>query len=1568
MSQKSEESSSLPTWKYNADKAVDNIYFFNEEDPLERRAANNRTRLTHAASQEFIDAVREDISNGYGFVPFIGAGFSVTAGIPIIAHLQSYLQRCICMSLGISGTDQNDVPRWNPRTDNWPPFIDRSRVYPTGYWEGLVRRRYARELRKERSKDAVKRKDANPWIFQLALGMMSEWRSSLDFLSRVSVSALRTDISKSSRASVHFCEPDRAIVDACFREVMRNKHSSMNHQMLAALSSVLRIDLVLTTNFDNLTEKAFDEHRSPLTAFDVHMKDSLPDFAAVSRARSIIKLHGSLRSLRADFSLDGPPTYEDRKIFCEYLAGRISLAEYKKGQFSVKNHLLVMGVAASEQRTIEFITEALDKIPDLNLYWVCFSSREVASVHKAFKGFVTADSNLRPRVRVLRHTNVGLLFLHLYQFLRKSLPTNGALFPSTTRLAVPPLVNADKHFDSDQHYVALRQELYDVLSPDERPAGTSRPRLITMSADTGVYGVACAAAEVFRVLEARNNCLWIDMNDIHSVDDLFEAFQESAFRHLGETDWTPLYKINRRYADKGNGKQGEWSREQVGNEIVRIINSSNQPWYLFINARETPGTNRTAAQLPNGWMDDGWTSRDVDPKSDRYRSSVEGFCDLIRSFLDANEVSDANQICVILICSRTSSNGPAARSKNSVLEQEMERRFGNKSGVSRLEPLHATIPPQEKTRGKLAKRDQGPRRPPERTVIENVIRWACHLDAHEDLPNLVLDERELDALRLRRRQARRRFVQTLVSMQRPRHLSIIWSRSMNGEWVLSSEFDHLRMDWVEALEIKGLLLRMDGGFIWFQASFRQALRRCLSLTSDDLDRDQPHLETKCGFGLSDDVIEYLKDWNATAYQASIHLALSTWCRKIFDSTGVSPAVFEIAEHLCHSSHCLLQYEGSIQDGAGTLRASQRVRVAGDRLQTARHLLREHLFLIQTQGHSGATLRRLSALKTLVGTMKNLATSLYLQRIIVEFRRTIAEICRAICREIAEDGDAFEHLLEVKDEIRNLAALEAPGAVGKPSTVQSKAVGDALHLISTSANGSQLEVRYQWIRWWRWCSMLGNQSRSFMEAARSCRRALDAAKTTDEDSLYEFKRVAGDLNADGLKGWQLSTSGDYRMQLETLHTLEVTAFNMTLRAHTLARRLAMARNEITKPNKKALPQDAGTVASLNSTAWEYVVKGLEFVEQIQNDGNTETNEHDFELHWIKARLLMLAGIAALTRPGLKYTSRHAMSFISDAAACLNSATPDRARGDLAIVELRRSEVRLNEASGEKLYTFRTAGTDEAEMPFCQVPFETWTYDRLYGNGLSEEVEWMRNAERPEFRSQLDLLMRMKLNLSEGGRAARNLEGNLRRIRARVTDALRFLDRAEPILRERRRNVFWTTWYIERRLRAIALILWTSVFDTKRPIPYLGLEAAMFGSPSEADGLLIDAQRMIRVDSYRMALVVLSYASCARALQVRLQLEGEQQLTANLLFRLVDMRNKLVQASDQLKATIESRNRFGGHLSGASKKTRRKAEVDEDVTAVIDMCLKRIENVTKGLEVFSNSPKRGVTPHHVSKRPR
>jgi hypothetical protein len=89
-----------------------------------------------ADTQEFIGNIQDELAKGKGFIPLIGAGFSAPSGAPLLHDITEYLQRCICLALGAEG--EGAVP-WNPRFDQWPPFVDLNRIVTDrGSWAKIV--------------------------------------------------------------------------------------------------------------------------------------------------------------------------------------------------------------------------------------------------------------------------------------------------------------------------------------------------------------------------------------------------------------------------------------------------------------------------------------------------------------------------------------------------------------------------------------------------------------------------------------------------------------------------------------------------------------------------------------------------------------------------------------------------------------------------------------------------------------------------------------------------------------------------------------------------------------------------------------------------------------------------------------------------------------------------------------------------------------------------------------------------------------------------------------------------------------------------------------------------------------------------------------------------------------------------------------------------------------------------------------------------------------------------------------------------------------------------------------
>ena len=146
------------------------------------------------------------------------------------------------------------------------------------------------------------------------------------------------------------------MIDSFFVHFTEEKRPNTAHMLLAHLADVLRIKVILTTNFDSLIELAFQRFDMPVATFDVHYKAVLPDARLVRATRSIVKLHGGRYGLRADLSLDTSPEQNDVENFLAYLS-----AYDGTGRQPAKHQrdLLVMGISGQERRTVNLICRAL---------------------------------------------------------------------------------------------------------------------------------------------------------------------------------------------------------------------------------------------------------------------------------------------------------------------------------------------------------------------------------------------------------------------------------------------------------------------------------------------------------------------------------------------------------------------------------------------------------------------------------------------------------------------------------------------------------------------------------------------------------------------------------------------------------------------------------------------------------------------------------------------------------------------------------------------------------------------------------------------------------------------------------------------------------------------------------------------------------------------------------------------------------------------------------------------------------------------------------------------------------
>ncbi|HST24166.1 MAG TPA: SIR2 family protein [Blastocatellia bacterium] len=1462
--------------------------------------------ITHLATERFIDLIQKERRKGYGFVPFVGAGFSAPSGAPLITEIKTYLQRCICMTLG---AEDPDMEAWDPRTDQWPPFIDRRRneqtLFAPHFWSDMIFHELPRP------------EDPEFPVFAQGWGAAAEWRTALLFLSRL-VRPGRGD-GDYRRQPLLLAAPQQEIIDSCFREVLKEKYPALGHKMLAVLAGALRLDLVLTTNFDDLLERAFAGARNPLEVFEVHLGSSLPHWSAVSDVRSLIKLHGNRYSLRADYSLDELPSESDKKKFLEYLLsgkGRSVLSHPSNSQVApldFQNHLLVMGFSVSDRRTCAFIEYAWQHLhKNFRVFWLCYTKNDVDQIQKFTKEFCKkngvdqhqkATSDEDRHSIILRHSDFGFFLLQLYQTIRRNLPPLGSLFPSVSRLTLPPMPSS---------FISTQKSTFNWLNSfcdeirkhllDFRKKGFKRYKLVVATSKSDVRGVTSACSEIYKEMEASSICLWMDMNDISSTDNLFETLLEAAYFRLGLENWTPVYI-----------DQDERPR---ADEIRRLINSVAKPWVIFLNARETPGMNTMNRKdisenkgIPdNGWLD--YRRKDLPPGAADPSACLEGFLTLLREL--CGEGSKA--VSVVLMCRDHHDPTKEAPLITELKKQNFRLVELNKDSKEQVDFL-------------------------EESITAEAIKWT---GGNKD---------------------KQRFLHALVLMQRPRLLATIWSSAVSLSKGSPADTLDDRQTWVQQLEEVGLLRRKAGGFIWIHSRCREVIRDILS--------NPPKRDTF--FKKSSKAKKALKGWEPEKDEPEIHERLAEWYGKVLDASESPAAVFEAVYHFCRAAEASL-----------TLNRSESAWPC-KQIEAAAALLKANGFLIQTHGYSRGSCRHLEYIRdTLCPSDLDPDSESELCDAAQRLRIVCTEVMRMIAREVGEDAKLYlrhrqfgvflagevwtrkheEQYLE-KDEDKALHISKK---------IHEKLNGLSAQLVPSDGNSSQHLVSQtyvnnpnaEWLRWWRWSGMLGIASRSFEVAKETFEKALIYA-TQDAGGTYAapagppnlYRLIKGEFS---ILGRAPRRSQLQELRVEVLRVIEQYVELALLEDGVENRRSALVNSK--EIIKKLFPEDAlenrwsalvraseipsdpikdalvkvsqnqadGTkdaLAKLESIE-EYIKFGQRLVLEIRNKDHSSDSHHTISANWCEGRLLMHKSVCATRRVQLNFGDEHAvlheaMALLGDAESGLRISDPRRNRSELSMIELHRADARLHQAESVQIYEgLIKTRFEEIEKPLMY--FAELSFAKMY---RILDLMPMRSNWEEQGKSLRDLFL-------GGEKCALLVDEELRRAKSLVTDSMRFLNRAEPVLRTRRRNVWWTTWFFERRLRAIALSVWASVFEIDTPIPFLGLEAAMRKTDTLADTLLEDSIRMIRVDAYRLATIIDAYASCTKALQIRLILDRK---TVRLKERQMWMHQSLVNALKALDDVERRRNRL------AAKKWKTKGSMAKQAVAYVDVVRKRARNIAE-----------------------
>ena len=158
-------------------------------------------------------------------------------------------------------------------------------------------------------------------------------------------------------------------VDSLFQMLNRGRVPGNSHRFLAFLARLLNWKLILTTNFDDLIEKALRSEGLEPTVFDVWRQAELPNKELVEGGLSVVKLHGSAYGLRAGESLDDPLSVDEKTKLVAYMPENALL--------------LVLGNGGADRRIMDLVEAVLEKESDPpQVVWMHFEDQPPSSVQE----------------------------------------------------------------------------------------------------------------------------------------------------------------------------------------------------------------------------------------------------------------------------------------------------------------------------------------------------------------------------------------------------------------------------------------------------------------------------------------------------------------------------------------------------------------------------------------------------------------------------------------------------------------------------------------------------------------------------------------------------------------------------------------------------------------------------------------------------------------------------------------------------------------------------------------------------------------------------------------------------------------------------------------------------------------------------------------------------------------------------------------------------------------------------------------------------------------------------------
>ncbi|MDX2199490.1 MAG: SIR2 family protein [Phycisphaerae bacterium] len=455
---------------------------------------------------------------GRRVIPLLGSGISVESGIPTSAALADYIVTVYALANKRGWENCREYLRkwgWPHRHD---AAIDWITHEPSGHFSTLESQfqKSRIELYRRTVRDELRR--CSPLYVQMAD----------EHLNTLVTDRARVTDYRSLLATV--THNDTNLIDSFFDHFVRLRSPSTAHQYLAFVAQLLRIDLILTTNFDALIETALRNEGLAPTVYEIPREGTIPSQLLLqNQSISVVKLHGGTHSLRTGFDLDDPlplsaldearAYFRARAIECEGAAGS-DKARNREGA-RLDPLLLVIGYSGHDRRVMDVVVAhvATWVHGPPNVIWVSRDGRvptllnEAASSAMSFSDMTTSARVVRrSEPAYLCHYKDGQRFLQeLYQVVESQHAVSRTSYRAITlvpREPSPPSPRVERAMHEE------RSSNCRIFWADESGRGTSSAALKMISRDKS----------------ASKDVIWVDASDCATRAGLLSLIQNEFAR------------------------------------------------------------------------------------------------------------------------------------------------------------------------------------------------------------------------------------------------------------------------------------------------------------------------------------------------------------------------------------------------------------------------------------------------------------------------------------------------------------------------------------------------------------------------------------------------------------------------------------------------------------------------------------------------------------------------------------------------------------------------------------------------------------------------------------------------------------------------------------------------------------------------------------------------------------------------------------------------------------------------------------------------------------------------------